>query len=226
MAKATELRNELAEKNIALVHSLATRFRGRGVEYDDLFQAGCMGLLKAAEGFDESRGLKFSTYAVPVILGEIKRIFRDTGPIKVSRSLKEIAIKASSVREAFIKAEGCEPPISYIANKLGLSLEETAEAILAATPPMSLTREDSESSEMGDSIDIPVLFPEEKIGERLSLFESLKNLNGEDRRLIYLRFYKNKTQSETARLMNTTQVQISRREAKIIKLLREKLSEK
>lgn len=225
MPKTKELRNSLAENNIALVHSLAARFRGRGIEYDDLFQAGCIGLIKAAEGFDESRGLKFSTYAVPVILGEIKRIFRDTGPIKVSRSLKETALKATAIRENFIKKEGYEPPISYIAEKLGLSLSETAEAILAATPPMSLTREDSENSE-GESIDIPVSFPEEKIGEKLSLFAGLKDLSREERALIYLRFYKNKTQAETAKILSTTQVQISRRETKIIKTLREKLSEK
>lgn len=225
MQRTLEKRNTLAENNIALVHSLAARFRGRGIEYDDLFQAGCVGLLKAAEGFEEERGLKFSTYAVPVILGEIKRIFRDTGPIKVSRSLKETALKAAAIRENFIKKEGYEPTISYIAEKLSLSPSETAEAILAATPPMSLTRDDSEGGE-SENIDVPIFFPEERIGEKLSLEKGIKDLSREERILLYLRFYKNKTQSETAKILSTTQVQISRRETKIIKKLREKLAEK
>ena len=98
----TESRSEIIENNLGLVHSCANRFRGRGVEYDDLFQAGCVGLVKAADGFDHSRGVRFSTYAVPVILGEIKRIFRDGGSVKVSRTLKELSVKAGRIREAIL----------------------------------------------------------------------------------------------------------------------------
>lgn len=223
MSIETETRNRMAEENIGLVHSLAVRFKGRGIEYDDLFQAGCMGLLKAAEGFDPERGLKFSTYAVPVILGEIKRVFRDTGPIKVSRSLKETALKASAAREKYIKSEGCEPTVSEVAKMLGISNEDAAEALLAVLPPLSLTRDNPDDDETGE-IDLPVSSEEEKIGELLSLGKELRALDREERLLLTLRFYKNKTQSETAKILGTTQVQISRREAKIIAKLREKMT--
>ena len=105
-------RAEFIEKNLGLVHSCAGRFKGRGVEYDDLFSAGCMGLVKAYDGFDGSRGLCFSTYAVPVILGEIKKLFRDGGTVKVSRSLKELSLKISAVRERCVKETGQEPTVS------------------------------------------------------------------------------------------------------------------
>ncbi len=217
-------RNEIVENNIGLVHSLAVRFKGRGVEYDDLFQAGCVGLLRAAEGFDETRGLKFSTYAVPVILGEIKRIFRDTGPIKVSRSLKEQALKASRVREDFIKKEGYDPPVSYIAEKLSVTPAEASEALLASLPPISLTRESDDDQSSGGYIDLPCPSHEEKIGERLSLSRALENLTEEDKKLVLLRFYRSLTQSDTAKILGITQVQVSRREAKIIKQLRENMT--
>ncbi len=216
-------RNEMVENNIGLVHSLAVRFKGRGVEYDDLFQAGCVGLLRAAEGFDETRGLKFSTYAVPVILGEIKRIFRDTGPVKVSRSLKEKALKASRIREEFIKKEGYEPPVSYIAEKLDLSPAEASEALLASLPPISLTRENDDEQQPG-YIDLPCPSHEDALGERLSLRGAMEKLSDEDKKLVFLRFYKTLTQSDTAKILGITQVQVSRREARIIKELREFLA--
>ena len=223
--KGLKERNDIAVNNIALVHSLASRFKGRGMEYDDLFQAGCIGLLKAAEGFDEERGLKFSTYAVPVILGEIKRLFRDTGPIKVSRSLKEQALKAARIRENYIKTEGAEPSVTVVAERLGMTPAEAAEALMASLPPVSLTRESDDESENGKNIDLPVQFPEEPIAEILSLNGAIETLSEEERKLIYLRFYKSLTQSQVARILGTTQVQISRRESKIIKFLREKMNE-
>ena len=155
-------RGEFIEKNLGLVHSCAGRFKGRGIEYDDLFSAGCMGLVKAYDGFDGSRGLCFSTYAVPVILGEIKKLFRDGGTVKVSRSLKEL-----------IPEESCE----------------------------------------------------ETVSDLLSLKSVLGTLTKEERTLIYLRFFKNKTQSETARVLHTTQVQISRKERKILAAMREQLTD-
>ena len=111
-------RAEFIEKNLGLVHSCAGRFKGRGIEYDDLFSAGCMGLVKAYDGFDGSRGLCFSTYAVPVILGEIKKLFRDGGTVKVSRSLKELSLKISAVRERCVKETGQEPTVSQLAERL------------------------------------------------------------------------------------------------------------
>ena len=111
-------RDKMIENNIGLVHSIANRFKGRGVDYDDLFQSGCVGLIKAVDNFDESRGFAFSTYAVPVIMGEIKRIFRDGGAVKVSRSLKEKAIKAQSLREKFINDKMREPTVTELSNLL------------------------------------------------------------------------------------------------------------
>ena len=125
-------REEWICANIGLVHACAKRFTGRGMEYDDLFQAGCMGLVKAADGFDESRGLKFSTYAVPVILGEMRRLFRDGGTVKVSRSLKELALRATREREGYIHREGREPTIGELADLLGVDAEQAAEALGAS----------------------------------------------------------------------------------------------
>ena len=120
-------RDKMIEDNIGLVHSIANRFKGRGVDYDDLFQSGCVGLIKAVDNFDESRGFAFSTYAVPVIMGEIKRIFRDGGAVKVSRSLKEKAIKAQSLREKFINDKMREPTVSELSNLLDCPPEEIPE---------------------------------------------------------------------------------------------------
>lgn len=125
-------RNMFIEQNLGLVHSCAGRFRGRGLEYDDLYSAGCMGLIKAYDGFDESRGVCFSTYAVPVILGEIRKVFRDGGAVKVSRSLKELGMRIHAAREHHHKICGCEPTLSQLAEELGESVENITLAIQAA----------------------------------------------------------------------------------------------
>ena len=123
--------NKFIQENLGLVHSLAARFKGRGIEYEELFAAGCEGLVKAGIGFDESRGLKFSTYAVPVILGEIKRLFRDGGAVKVSRSLKELSLKVTAV-QAELRSRGNEPKLSEIAEVLGITVEQAGEAVSAS----------------------------------------------------------------------------------------------
>lgn len=132
-------RNELVEKNIGLVHACANKFRGKGAEYDDLFQAGCVGLIKAAENFDPERGFSFSTYAVPVILGEIKRIFRDGGSVKVGRALKEKARAAMREKDALTAELGCEPTVGQLAERLGSDVAQTAQLLNAAMPAVSLT---------------------------------------------------------------------------------------
>ena len=119
-----ENREEFVERNVGLVRSLVPRFLGRGIEYDDLFQAGCMGLVKAADNFDDTRGFKFSTYAVPVILGEMRRLFRDGGAVKVSRGLKELSMKAVRTAERITKETGGEPSVSELAAVLGISVEK------------------------------------------------------------------------------------------------------
>ena len=215
-------RSAFIEQNLGLVHSCAGRFRGRGLEYDDLYSAGCMGLIKAYDGFDETRGVCFSTYAVPVILGEIKKLFRDGGTVKVSRSLKELSLRINAAREHHRKLCGTEPTLSQLSEELGESVENITLALQAAQPALSLTPEGEDHDRQ---IDIPVDSPEEELADRIGLAEVLEHLPPEDQRLIRLRFYANYTQSETAKLLHTTQVQISRRERKILRRMREKLLE-
>ena len=221
MPIALASREEFIENNLGLVHACAGRFKGRGIEYDDLYAAGCVGLIKAYDGFDESRGLCCSTYAVPVILGEIKKLFRDGGTVKVSRSLKELGIKATAARERFLKEHGQEPTVSQIAERLGVSAEQAAEAINASMPALSLTPVSEEDG--AKEFDIPEESCEEKLSDLLSLKTVLNALPKDDRTLSYLRFFKNKTQSETAKALGTTQVQISRRERKLLVQMRKEL---
>ena len=218
MTADLKTREDFIRNNLGLVHACAGRFRGRGIEYDDLYSAGCVGLIKAYDGFDWDRGVCFSTYAVPVILGEIKKLFRDGGTVKVSRSLKELGLKVSAVRERILKQTGTEPGIGRLAQELGVEPEAVALAIQAAMPAVSLTPENSE--EPGRELDIPVESPEEELADRIGLSEVMGRLAPEDRRLIELRFFCGRTQSETARVLHTTQVQISRRERRILQQMR------
>lgn len=214
-------RNTFIEQNLGLVHSCAGRFRGRGLEYDDLYSAGCMGLIKAYDGFDESRGVCFSTYAVPVILGEIRKLFRDGGTVKVSRSLKELGMRINAAREHHHKLCGSEPTLSQLAEELGESIENITLAIQASQPALSLTPENREDDE--HQMDIPVESPEEELADKIGLEEVMQNLPEQDRLLIQLRFYGNRTQSDTAKILHTTQVQVSRRERKILQWMRLRL---
>lgn len=214
-------RQDMIENNIGLVHSCAQKLKGRGMEYDDLFQAGCMGLCKAADAFDHDRGVRFSTYAVPVILGEMRRLFRDGGTVKVSRTLKELSMKINRVRERFGAQHGREPVISEIAEILEVDPSQVVEAITAATPPLSLTESDEDG---GGQIDLPVDSPEDMLSDILSLKQVLGQLEPADRKLVYLRYYDNMTQTQAARLLGMTQVQVSRREKKILQNLRSQLN--
>ena len=210
-----ENREEFVERNVGLVRSLVPRFLGRGIEYDDLFQAGCMGLVKAADHFDPALGYKFSTYAVPVILGEMRRLFRDGGAVKISRSLKELSMKAMRLSEQMTMETGSEPSVSELAAALGISVEKCAEALNAGMQPLSLTNEEDDGEN-----DVPVDSPEEKISDRLALRQVISALPEEDRRLLEYRYYGNKTQVETAKRLGITQVQVSRREKKLLLHLR------
>ncbi len=209
-------------ENIGLVHSCARRFRDRGLEYDDLFQAGCLGLTKAVDGFEEERGLQFSTYAVPVILGEIRRLFREGGTVKVSRSLKELGMKVSREREKLAKELDREPTVSELAERLDRSPEEIVQALQAGLPTLSLTRERDEDE--GETIDLPVPPPEERITDRLALKQVLSDLPPSDRTLILLRYMGNQTQQATADRLGMTQVQVSRQERRILQQLRKQLT--
>ena len=215
-------RGEFIQRNLGLARSCAGRFTGRGIDYEDLYAAGCLGLVKACDGFDPARGVCFSTYAVPVILGEIKKLFRDGGTVKVSRSLKELGLKINAERERCLKKDGVEPNVTQLAETLGAKPEQVAMAIHASMPVVSLTP--SEGEDGNREWDIPVDSPEEKVSERISLREVIEQLPEQDRLLIRLRFFAGKTQSQTAEVLHTTQVQISRRERKILRWMRTELT--
>lgn len=208
-----------AEEHLGLVHLCAGRFRNRGIPYEDLYSAGCEGLVKAANAFDMSRGVQFSTYAVPVILGEIKRLFRDSGTVHVSRSLRELSLKAQRIREEMIKATGEDPPLSLLAEKTGASTEDVSLALCACSPVVSLTAPDEDKGQ----IDIAVESPDEGIGDKLALRQMMATLEPADRKLLEYRYYHSMTQVQTAEKLGMTQVQVSRREKKLLLYLRQEL---
>ncbi|MBS7389753.1 MAG: sigma-70 family RNA polymerase sigma factor [Ruminococcus sp.] len=214
-------RDELISNNLGLVHSCANKFRNRGIEYDDLYSAGCLGLVKAADGFDETLGYRFSTYAVPAILGEIKRLFRDGGAVKVSRSLKEKSREAVRLRDELSVSLGREPTVSELSEKLGINEFETVELLNIAVPPASLTATDEEGERQ---IDIPVDFGEEQIQNSIALREIIGKMPESDRRLIELRYYKGLTQTVTAEKLGLSQVQVSRRERLLLQEMRRKMT--
>lgn len=211
---------EEAKKHLNLVHSCAGRFRNRGIEYDDLFSIGCIGLLKAAKGFDESKGFRFSTYAVPFIFGEIKHAFRDNNSVKVSRSTRELSARINEARHKLSSEQGAEPTAYQIAGYLGVSAELVSEALNSSNPVLHIT--DDENNLLIEN------FPsdenvEEEVLSRLDLKNALSMLSEEDRHLVILRFYKNLSQSQTAKILGMYQVQVSRREKKILSSLKDLL---
>ena len=210
-------REELIVSNLGLVHSCASRFKGRGIEYEDLFQIGCIGLVKAVDNFDKERGLMFSTYAVPTILGEIKRVFRDTGAVKVSRSLKELGFKVLAEKERLEKATGNEVSVNMLSESLGINCAEVSEAMCALQPTVSLTVCDDDGDEQ---LDLPAPDNENEIYNKIFVDSLLANLKKEEQNLIKLRYYFGKTQNESAEMLNMTQVQVSRMEKKILAKLR------
>lgn len=212
-------RDTTVSSNLGLVRACCKRFRDRGVEYDDLYSAGCLGLVKAADNFDSDYGVKFSTYAVPVILGEIKRLFRDGGAVKVSRSLKELSLKIKKFSIDFQLKNGREPSVTEISEGLGESTEKLCDALNASRLPLSLTADSDDDR----ALDIPTDDIAEKVTEKLALRDIIKTLNSNDRKIIELRYYKQMTQTKTAERLGMTQVQISRREKKILSELRLKL---
>lgn len=212
-------REKMIVGNIGLVHCIANRFIGRGAEYDDLYQAGCVGLIKAVDNFDESRGFLFSTYAVPVIMGEIKRLFRDGGAIKVSRSLKEKSIRVQAIREKFINSELREPTLSELASLSGFCEEELGEILNVINPVISL----SVSNEDGENIlDIPFDDSDEVLN-KISVHQALKTLSNTELLIVKYRYFEGKTQCEAAELLGISQVQVSRREKQLLTKLRKKL---
>lgn len=176
--------------------------------------------MKASRGFDEERGVRFSTYAVPVILGEIKRLFRDGGAVRVSRSLRELSLKIGRYRDEFSAVNGREPTVLELSAHFGEEPETITEAISAGLPPVSLTVQTEDGT---DEADVPVPSSEQRIIELMSLRSALSTLNEKDRLLIFLRYFRDKTQTETAAALGMTQVQVSRREKKLLAAMREQI---
>ncbi len=216
-----ESRSERIEKNIGLVHSVAHKFTGRGIEYEDLVQIGCVGLIKAVDNFDESRGFSFSTYAVPMIIGEIRQHFRDDGAVKVSRTIKEQGRKIATLREELFALNGKEPTVSEIAEKVGLSPEETARAINASMPVFSLTVNEDESK---SEFSVPVESYDKQVSDKIALMQVIETLEENDKLLIKCRYFDELNQTKTAEIIGMSQVQVSRREKKLLNLLRNKLA--
>lgn len=214
-------RDNLITNNLGLVHACANKFRGRGVEYDDLYQAGCVGLIKAADNFDPDRGFAFSTYAVPVILGEIRRIFRDGGSVKVGRALKEKARKAIREKEKLAVKLGREPTISEFASHIGVDIAEASEIITVSMPVISLTADDETGR---GQIDVPVDPPEESLSDKIALSQILDTLEEDERKLIELRYFKGLTQVKTAAKLNMSQVQVSRKEKALLMKMRKAMN--
>lgn len=213
-------RDEMIENNMGLVHSCAHKFGGKGIEYDDLFQAGCIGLIKAVDNFNEELGFSFSTYAVPVILGEMKRLFRDGGTVSVSRSIKEKGRKIAYERDKYIKKYDREPTVGELSKILGYNEFETAQAIAASMPVISLTVNDDETD---SQLDIPIPDHEESVSMKLAVRQVMERLEERDRELINQRYFAGKTQTQTAQTLGMTQVQVSRREKQILKYMKQKL---
>lgn len=216
-------REQLVEENVGLVWCVVKRFYGRGTEAEDLFQIGSIGLLKAIDKFDLSYDVKFSTYAVPMISGEIKRFLRDDGMIKVSRSLKELAYKSVQAREKLTDRLGREPTLEELAEETGAEKEEIVQAMEAGGEVESLYRpiHQKEGSEIRllDRIEERER-REEKILDTMVLKQLLETLDAQERQLIYLRYFADRTQSDVGRIMGISQVQVSRMEKRIIEELR------
>ncbi len=221
-----EAKNSIVQHNLRLVMSIAQRFNGRG-ELDDLFQIGCIGLMKAIDKFDPSYGVKFSTYAVPVIIGEIKQHLRDEGPIKVSRSIKEVAIRVEQARTELAHQLGKDPTLSELEEATGISREEIAVA-MEATRPLNSLQEIVKEDE-GDNLVREQLIGEDeehlKWLESFSLREGLARLPERLKYLIQLRFFQERTQSEVALVFGVSQVQICRLEKEALQILRKFLEE-
>lgn len=218
-----QARDRLVENNLNLVRSLLQRFTNRGCEWDDLFQIGCIGLIKAVDRFDVSIPVKFSTYAVPMIIGEIKRFFRDDNPVKVSRPLKELGYKVHKTQERLLASFGREPTINEIAKDMGIESEDIVMALEAAQATTSLY--ELAYQDGGDPIyvmdQIKLENPEEtNFFDNFALKEVLGKLPEKERNVIQLRFFLDKTQSEVAGIIGLSQVQVSRIEKQALKSIR------
>lgn len=220
-------RNRIVEENMGLVHSIARRFLGRGYDYEELRQIGAIGLIKAVDRFDESYGGRLSTYAVPVIMGEIKRFLRDDGPVKVSRSLKELSATAMAKKENMENTLGREVTLSELAREIGADEEMLVTALGAAYPVKSLYEETDKDSGLYlvDTVSDDDKAEDELI-DKMALSEAMKNLDKREQNVIIMRYFRSMTQDKTAQCMGVSQVQVSRIEAQAKKKIKEYMAER
>lgn len=212
---------EILRRNSGLIWAVVRRYYGRGVENDDLYQLGCLGFLKAVRGFDTGYGTQFSTYAVPKIAGEIRRYLRDSGTIKVGRSLRERSFVIYGARDRLRFELGREPTLSELSEETGLSVEEIASAELATAAPDSLQQENAEGLTLESTLADPGT--EEREIERIALRSAINRLPEQEEKTIRLRFFHGMTQQQCAKVLNVSQVQISRLERRAIERLRKEL---
>ena len=220
-----DIMEQLIEKNKGLIWSIIRRFKDRGVETDDLYQIGVLGFIKSIKKFDTTFDVKLSTYAVPYIMGEVKRHIRDDGPIKISRSIKDLGKKAMEIQREHLRKTGQDISIVEVAKKLRVSKEEIAFALDSFNPVESIynsTTDQEDGPTLIDTISSNI-DEQSEIVNKLSLEQLIENLNGEEKQIIMLRYYKGRTQSEVAKILKTSQVQISRIEKRILEQMKVKL---
>ncbi len=217
-----EAKEALVSENAGLIWSVSKRFIGRGTEPEDLYQLGCLGFLKAVEGFDLEFGTQFSTYAVPKIAGEIRRFLRDDGAVKVSRSLKEQSAAIKAVRSRLTGALGREPTIAEISRQTGFSPEEIALAETATAATESIQRETGEEGFSLEDV-LTDTESEERMVEKIALRQAISSLPERERNVIQLRYFHGLTQQRVAKVLNVSQVQVSRIEKKAIGMLKQML---
>lgn len=224
----TEALNKLIEANLPLVTSISKKFTNRGYEYEDIYQIGCMGLVKSIKNFDEKYNVKFSTYAVPMIIGEIKRFLRDDGMIKVSRNVKSLAKKLHFDKEALTKRLNREPTIEELAQFSGMDKEEILFALESSASMQYLYevihQDDGSPVLLIDKLSENAI-EDKNITEKLALKEALRNLDTKSRQIIVLRYFKDKTQIQVAKMLGISQVQVSRIEKKVLQEMRKQLDE-
>ena len=221
-----EAKERLLVENNSLIKSIVRRYLGKGVEYDDLYQLASMGLLKAINGFDESFGVRFSTYAVPMIAGEIKRFMRDDGSIKVSRSIKSCAKQINLFIEEYSASHGSQPTVKIIAEKFGMPESEVVFTMGSTHMPVSIYNQGEYKDEKTQELleKLPVEDRQEDIIESLQLKTAIASLPDRDRKVIMLRYFRDMTQSEVANMLGVSQVQVSRIENKIMEIFRKDLT--
>ena len=224
----TEALNKLIEANLPLVTSISKKFTNRGYEYEDIYQIGCMGLVKAIKNFDEKYNVKFSTYAVPMIIGEIKRFLRDDGMIKVSRNVKSLAKKLHFDKEALTKELNREPTVEELAQFSGMDKEEILFALESSASMQYLYevihQDDGSPVLLIDKLSENAV-EDKNITEKIALKEALRNLDTKSRQIIVLRYFKDKTQIQVAKMLGISQVQVSRIEKKVLQEMRKQLDE-